>query len=141
MCFLVCVFHSFSSVWVFFDSDSSGHSNRIFVVKFHPTDPNILLSAGWDNSVMVPALLHSLYCLDLAFLVVSVVQQFWDIRQQSTVRNISGPHICGLWISLCSLCCSSLFPFVGEALDVHEELVLTGSWRPDSPLEVCRLLQ
>lgn len=30
-----------------------GHSNRIFSVKFHPEDPNLVLSGGWDNTVQV----------------------------------------------------------------------------------------
>ena len=32
---------------------SQGHSNRIFSVKFSALDPNILVSAGWDNTVQV----------------------------------------------------------------------------------------
>ena len=49
-----------------------GHSNRVFAVKFHPADPHVLLSAGWDNTV-----------------------QIWDLRVEGAVRNIFGPHICG----------------------------------------------
>ncbi len=30
-----------------------GHSNRVFVVKFHPQDHNILLSGGWDNTIQI----------------------------------------------------------------------------------------
>jgi WD40 repeat protein len=29
----------------------SGHSNRVFCVKFDPVDPNILYSAGWDKTL------------------------------------------------------------------------------------------
>ena len=29
------------------------HSNRIFCTKFHPTDPNLIISGGWDNTVKV----------------------------------------------------------------------------------------
>jgi WD40 repeat protein len=32
---------------------TAGHSNRIFSAKFHPHDPNIIASAGWDNTVQV----------------------------------------------------------------------------------------
>ena len=34
-------------------SVSAGHSNRIFSIKFHPSDENILVSGGWDNTVQV----------------------------------------------------------------------------------------
>ena len=30
-----------------------GHSNRIFALKFHPQDPNILLSGGWDHTIQI----------------------------------------------------------------------------------------
>ncbi|RKP19129.1 LNS2-domain-containing protein, partial [Rozella allomycis CSF55] len=51
---------------------TAGHSNRIFCAKFHPKDPNILVSGGWDNTIQV-----------------------WDIRAQCSIRSIYGPHICG----------------------------------------------
>ena len=42
-------------------------------MKFHPADPHVLLSAGWDNTVCV-----------------------WDTRLRSgAVRSIHGPHVCG----------------------------------------------
>jgi WD40 repeat protein len=41
-------------------------------VKFHPLDPNVLISGGWDNTI-----------------------QIWDTRLQHSVRSIYGPHICG----------------------------------------------
>lgn len=49
-----------------------GHSNRIFAVRYHSTEPNIILSGGWDNTVQV-----------------------WDDRTGYSVRSIYGPHICG----------------------------------------------
>jgi len=54
------------------DGVTSGHSNKIFSVKFHPKDSNILLSGGWDNTV-----------------------QIWDCRVKYSVASIYGPHICG----------------------------------------------
>lgn len=30
---------------------SHGHTNRIYALKYHPSDANMLLSAGWDNSI------------------------------------------------------------------------------------------
>ena len=32
---------------------AAGHSNRIFSVKFHPTDEHLVLSGGWDNTIQV----------------------------------------------------------------------------------------
>lgn len=32
---------------------STGHSNRIYSVKWKPDDPNVILSGGWDNTVQV----------------------------------------------------------------------------------------
>lgn len=49
-----------------------GHRFRAFAVQFHPTDPNICISGGWDNTV-----------------------QFWDIRGRHAFRKLYGPHICG----------------------------------------------
>eukprot|EP00842_Homolaphlyctis_polyrhiza_P005048 jgi/Hompol1/5544/HPOL_004524-RA len=51
---------------------TAGHSNRIFCVKFHPKDKNMLISGGWDNTM-----------------------QIWDQRVNYAVRSIYGPHICG----------------------------------------------
>ncbi|EFC50757.1 predicted protein [Naegleria gruberi] len=51
---------------------SAGHTNRIFSLKFHPNDDNIILTGGWDNTV-----------------------QIWDKRMDYAARRIFGPHICG----------------------------------------------
>ncbi|CAN0317356.1 unnamed protein product, partial [Scytosiphon promiscuus] len=50
----------------------SGHSSRIFSVKFHPDDPNIIVSGGWDKCVHV-----------------------WDVERETVVSTIFGPHVCG----------------------------------------------
>ena len=50
----------------------SGHSDRIYCVKFHPQDPNILLSGGWDNTI-----------------------QCWDLRTSTASQVFQGPHSCG----------------------------------------------
>lgn len=50
----------------------TGHSNRVYGLKFHPKEKNMLVSAGWDNTV-----------------------QIWDIRTKKPVRYIYGPHVCG----------------------------------------------
>ena len=51
---------------------SAGHSNRIFSCKFVPSDDNMIISAGWDNTVQV-----------------------WDCRIGQSVRSLYGPHVCG----------------------------------------------
>jgi len=50
----------------------SGHSERVFSVVFNKEDPNIMLSGGWDNNVIV-----------------------WDIRNKAPVISFFGPHVCG----------------------------------------------
>ncbi|XP_033015502.1 uncharacterized protein LOC117052641 [Lacerta agilis] len=51
----------------------SGHSRRIFALRFHPTELHLFLTGGWDNSVKV-----------------------WDKRVSKGARSvINGPHICG----------------------------------------------
>ena len=49
-----------------------GHANRIFALRFNPTDSNILLSGGWDNNLFI-----------------------WDIRKESPISHILGPSITG----------------------------------------------
>ncbi|TPX32776.1 hypothetical protein SeMB42_g07575 [Synchytrium endobioticum] len=51
---------------------STGHINRVFSVKFHPTDVNMALSGGWDNTV-----------------------QIWDLRTSVSVKSIFGVHLSG----------------------------------------------
>lgn len=68
-------------------------------MKFHPTDENILLSGGWDNTI-----------------------QIWDKRSGSAVRSFYGPHLCGDSLDVC--------------VDGGRSTILTGSWRPQAPLEL-----
>jgi len=49
-----------------------GHSNRVFALAWHPDDPQLLFSGGWDRTVQV-----------------------WDLRVQRSVRSIFGPYLCG----------------------------------------------
>jgi len=43
-----------------------GHHNRVFAGIGHPTDPNVFVTGGWDNTV-----------------------QFWDTRTQGSARFVS----------------------------------------------------
>jgi len=35
------------------DISTPGHGNRIKCIRAHPTDPNIIFSSGWDNTVKI----------------------------------------------------------------------------------------
>eukprot|EP00741_Cyanophora_paradoxa_P014635 tig00020816_g14115.t1 len=50
----------------------SAHANRIYSVKFLPEADNVVLSAGWDNTV-----------------------QIWDLRSGNSIRSIYGPYVSG----------------------------------------------
>mmetsp|Transcript_25023 Transcript_25023/g.27720 ORF Transcript_25023/g.27720 Transcript_25023/m.27720 type:complete len:161 (+) Transcript_25023:507-989(+) len=55
-----------------YKSGHAGHSNRVFSVKFSKDDPNILISGGWDNNIVI----H-------------------DLREKGPVNAIIGANICG----------------------------------------------
>jgi len=74
---------------------TTGHSNRVFALKYHPMDPNCIITGGWDMTLQV-----------------------WDTRVDHSVRSIYGPHICG------------------DALDIHGDQILTGSWRTRDALQL-----
>lgn len=75
----------------------NGHRFRVFALQYSPNHPNVFISGGWDDTV-----------------------QYWDDRQDHSVKKFHGPHICG------------------DALDidpVHNH-ILTGSWRKSSVLQI-----
>lgn len=78
-----------------FASGNGGHSNRVFSVKISPDDPNILISGGWDNNIII----H-------------------DIRDKGPVNAIIGAYICG------------------DALDIKNEKILSGSNRMDKQIQL-----
>ncbi|RHY34961.1 hypothetical protein DYB32_000530 [Aphanomyces invadans] len=93
---------------------TAGHSNRVFSVKFHPLDENTIISGGWDNTI-----------------------QIWDTRVGHSVRGIYGPHIAGAaHVQITNL--PDGLDLTGDAIDINaKNEILTGSWRPENPLEVC----
>ncbi|KAG7492241.1 hypothetical protein MATL_G00011750 [Megalops atlanticus] len=74
-----------------------GHRFRVFAVNFHPNREREFISGGWDNTV-----------------------QFWDTRQQNSVRMVLGPHVCGD--------CLQIDPVANH--------ILSGSWRKEKALEI-----
>ncbi|KAM9315665.1 GATOR2 complex protein WDR24-like [Gastrophryne carolinensis] len=57
---------------------TSGHTRRIFALRFHPSEYHIFLTGGWDDSIKV-----------------------WDKRMAKEARKvINGPHICGPGIDI-----------------------------------------
>lgn len=73
-----------------------GHNSRVLAIKW--VDANLLLSAGWDNQVIL-----------------------WDLRTSLPAREILGPHI------------------TGDALDVKDDLVLTGSYSSHNQVQLWNL--
>lgn len=49
-----------------------GHQNRIFSLKCHPNDNNILVTAGWDRSIKI-----------------------YDIRDKAPIASIGGSAVSG----------------------------------------------
>lgn len=74
-----------------------GHRYRVFAAKYHPIESNSFITGGWDDTI-----------------------QFWDERQERSLRHISGPHICG------------------DGLDIDSKFnhVLSASWRKQDSLQV-----
>lgn len=55
-----------------FYTGKTGHSNRIFCVKYNKANPNLLCSAGWDNTIII----H-------------------DLRKKGPIAGILGAYVCG----------------------------------------------
>ncbi|KAM5163084.1 uncharacterized protein ACMZJ9_005886 [Mantella aurantiaca] len=57
---------------------TSGHTRKIFALRFHPSEYHVFLTGGWDDSVKI-----------------------WDKRMAKEARRvINGPHICGPGIDI-----------------------------------------
>jgi len=50
----------------------SGHSNKIYALRYHKDNPKILISGGWDKYVVM-----------------------WDLTSETPIRFITGPQIFG----------------------------------------------
>ncbi|KAJ8364379.1 hypothetical protein SKAU_G00132100 [Synaphobranchus kaupii] len=74
-----------------------GHRFSHFCGEVSPRERERVHSGGWDNSI-----------------------QFWDTRQQHSVRMLVGPHVCG----------DSL------QIDPVTNHILSGSWRKDKALQI-----
>lgn len=74
-----------------------GHIFRVFAVQYNPNHPHVFISGGWDDTV-----------------------QYWDDRQQHSIKKFHGPHICG------------------DSLDIDpiHNHILTGSWRKTNVLQI-----
>ncbi|KAH7289986.1 hypothetical protein KP509_30G027100 [Ceratopteris richardii] len=53
-------------------SSTTGHTNRIFALKWNLNDTDVIMSGGWDKTLQV-----------------------WDLRIGKSVRSIYGPFLCG----------------------------------------------
>lgn len=53
-------------------NDIPGHSNRIFALKYDKMNPNVMISGGWDNTIVV-----------------------YDVRRPYPAFSMLGPHVCG----------------------------------------------
>ena len=53
------------------------HSNRVFCIKWHPKDPNLFYSGGWDKAVL-----------------------FWDIRTKTATNKRFGYFMGGQAIDI-----------------------------------------
>ncbi|XP_065838111.1 uncharacterized protein [Oscarella lobularis] len=54
------------------DVMKSGHSQRIFALRFHPQHKSIFVTGGWDRCIKV-----------------------WDVRDGNVIASLPGPYICG----------------------------------------------
>ena len=92
-----------------------GHMNRVFALRYHPSNPNLLVSAGWDDTVQFwdTRVVHSIRYIAVSFVIVIICVYYH-------IRKLSGPHICG------------------DSLDIEPLTfnIVTGSWRYHTPLEV-----
>ena len=105
-------------MYFIFSSDLTtmdGHMNRVFALRYHPSNPNLLVSAGWDDTVQFwdTRVVHSIRYIAASFVIIIICVYYH-------IRKLSGPHICG------------------DSLDIEPLTfnIVTGSWRYHTPLEV-----
>ncbi|KAI8902854.1 WD40-repeat-containing domain protein [Globomyces pollinis-pini] len=92
-----------------------GHSNRVFCAKFHPKDPNMIVSGGWDDCIQVATNQLNIY---------RYVQKAKHYYRYGTlerqIQRLFGPHICG------------------DAIDFNDSgsTIATGSYAKDNSLQL-----
>ncbi|XP_019337962.2 signaling threshold-regulating transmembrane adapter 1 isoform X4 [Alligator mississippiensis] len=78
---------------------TSGHSRRIFALRFHPQENHIFLTGGWDNSVKG-------HCVLTASWVPRNALQLWDLRMSQLQKNLPFPggHMQGQFLYAAQFC-------------------------------------
>lgn len=106
------------------ERDLLTHTNRVFSCLFHPKDEHVIVTGGWDRTVMI-----------------------WDTRQRQPVNHISGPYLTGDGLTFssdgCRLYSASYDPKV--ALDCWDFRSLAHVWKSsgsgDTHLYSCQVIR
>ncbi|XP_063771077.1 uncharacterized protein LOC134908833 isoform X2 [Pseudophryne corroboree] len=63
---------------------TSGHSRRIFALKFHPSEYHLFLTGGWDDSIKNNHILTASWVAQNAL-------QLWELRTRSLIQDVPFP--------------------------------------------------
>ena len=95
------------------DVMKSGHSQRIFALRFHPQHKSIFVTGGWDRCIKV----SKRQPVSPRF-YFHLIYKVWDVRDGNVIASLPGPYICG------------------DAIDIQGNDILTGSWKAKDALQV-----